>query len=46
MSRCHTARMPTGRHMGHRVIGPFLSRDEAVKDAQETLGITEGEVDR
>jgi hypothetical protein len=28
------------------LIGPFMSRDEAEKDAQETLGITEGEVDR
>jgi hypothetical protein len=27
------------------LIGPFSSRDEAEKDARETLGITEGEVD-
>jgi hypothetical protein len=25
------------------LIGPFASRDEAIKDARETLGITEGE---
>jgi len=25
------------------LIGPFLSRDEAEKDARETLGIREGE---
>jgi hypothetical protein len=25
------------------LIGPFVSRDEAEKDAKETLGIREGE---
>jgi hypothetical protein len=28
------------------LIGPFSSRDEAAKDAKETLGISEGDVDR
>jgi hypothetical protein len=28
------------------MIGPFLSRDEAEKDAKETLGIKDGEVER
>jgi hypothetical protein len=28
------------------MIGPFLSRDEAEKDAKETLGIRDGEVER
>jgi hypothetical protein len=28
------------------LIGPFMSRDEAEKEAQETLGIAGDEVDR
>jgi hypothetical protein len=27
----------------YALIGPFLTRDEAEKDAKETLGIREGE---